>query len=395
MVVKEQDRQKVNISSKRQNILFVIGSLEIGGAERQMATLIKRIHNRTYFCHVFSLQLDGILKADLADVGVPVYSGGLKKGDLSRAPWKLISAQWKLIRTIQQLKPIIVHSFLPLVTFMGALAGRLSQVPLVITSRRALGTHQERFAILRHLDLMANFLSHSVTVNSKAVLSDVIKRDRARPDKLVLIYNGINSVPFEVASRIRDKLRGEMGLTGSDKVIIVVANLIPYKGHFDFLKAARLVSDHIPTALFWLVGDDRGILNDLEHVSSILGIHKKVRFMGQRCDIDSLLAVSNLAVLPSHEEGFSNVILESMAAGLPVVATSVGGNPEAVVDGVTGWLVPPRNPAVMAEKIVDLLGNPRRAISWGERGRRRVKELFSVEKMVESHVRLYEGRGTN
>jgi glycosyltransferase involved in cell wall biosynthesis len=234
-----------------------------------------------------------------------------------------------------------------------------------------------------------------VTVNSKAVLSDVIKRDRVRPDKLVLIYNGINSLPFEVASRRRDKLREEMGLTGSDKVIIVVANLIPYKGHSDFLKAARLVFDHIPTALFWLVGDDRGIRNDLEHVASIFGIHERVRFMGQRYDIDSLLAVSNLAVLPSHEEGFSNVILESMAAGLPVVATSVGGNPEAVVDGVTGWIVPPRNPAVMAEKIVDLLGDPQRAISWGELGRRRVKELFSVERMVESHVRLYEERGAS
>ena len=395
MVIKEQERQRVNISLKKQNILFVIGSLEIGGAERQMVTLVKGIHNCNYFCHVFSLQLDGILKADLADVGVPVYSGGLKKGDLSKAPWKLISAQWKLIRTIQQLKPIIVHSFLPLVTFMGALAGRLSQVPLVITSRRALGTHQERFAILRPLDLMANFLSHSVTVNSKAVLSDVIKRDRASSDKLVLIYNGINFVPFEVASRIRDKLRGEMGLTGSDKVIIVVANLIPYKGHFDFLKAARLVSDRIPTALFWLVGDDRNIQNDLEHVASILGIHERVRFMGQRCDIDNLLAVSNLAVLPSHEEGFSNVILESMAAGLPVVATSVGGNPEAVVDGVTGWLVPPRNPVLMAEKIVDLLGNPQRAMSWGERGRRRVKALFSLEKMVQAYVKLYEGKGAS
>lgn len=383
------------IGKQKQNILFVIGSLESGGAERQMATLVKRIHNRIYFCHVFSLQLDGILKADLVDAGVPVYSGGLKTGDLSKAPWKLLSAQWKLIRTIQQLKPIIVHSFLPLVTFMGALAGRLSKVPLVITSRRALGTHQERFAILRPLDLMANFLSHSVTVNSKAVLSDVIKRDRASPDKLVLIYNGINFVPFEVASRIRDKLRGEMGLTGSDKVIIVVANLIPYKGHFDFLKAARLVSDRIPTALFWLVGDDRNIQNDLEHVASILGIHERVRFMGQRCDIDNLLAVSNLAVLPSHEEGFSNVILESMAAGLPVVATSVGGNPEAVVDGVTGWLVPPRNPVLMAEKIVDLLGNPQRAMSWGESGRRRVKALFSLEKMVQAYVKLYEGKGAS
>ena len=111
--------------------------------------------------------------------------------------------------------------------------------------------------------------------------------------------------------------------------------------------------------------------------------------MGQRSDIPNVLAASDLSVLPSHEEGFSNVILESMAAGLPVVATRVGGNLEAVVDGVTGWLVPPQNPKVMAEKIVDLLKDPHKARSWGEKGKERVKRFFTVEQMVEKHLALY------
>lgn len=355
-------------------------------------TLLRSLIARGYSCHVFALESNGPLRSHVINLGVPVYSGGLKKGDLSGAPWKLIASQLKLIRIIRRLRPDVVHSFLPLVTFMGALAGRLSRVSLVITSRRALGTHQERCVLLRPIDFASNFLSHHVAVNSRAVWNDVIRRDHLNPNKLVLIYNGIDIVPYEKASLMRSEMRSKMGVAPSQIVVTVIANLIPYKGHFEFLEAARLVADRMPAAVFWLVGENRGIQKELEEISFELGIHDRVRFMGQRHDIPDLLAASDLSVLPSHEEGFSNVILESMAAALPVVATWVGGNPEAVLDGVTGWLVPARNPVVMAEKIVDLLEDPERAKSWGERGRNRVKELSNIEKMVEAHVKLYEGR---
>jgi glycosyltransferase involved in cell wall biosynthesis len=324
-------------------------------------------------------------------LGVPIHSGGLKAGDLSRAPWKVILAELKLFQIIKDLKPLVVHSFLPLVTFMGALAGRVLRVPLVITSRRALGTHQERHTVLRPFDRAANRLSHFVTVNSRAVWDDVVSRDHIDPRKLVLIYNGVDARPFESASGVREKLRNHMGLRDFDKIVVVVANLIPYKGHLDFLKAARLVKDRIPGTAFCLVGEDRGIQKNLESEAQNLGIRECVLFMGQRSDIPSLLAASDLFVLPSHEEGFSNVILEAMAAGLPVVATKVGGNSEAVADGATGWLVPPRNPAAMAGRIVDLLSDTEKAISWGARGRERVKKLFTIEQMVEKHLTLYAG----
>jgi glycosyltransferase involved in cell wall biosynthesis len=323
-------------------------------------------------------------------LGVPIHPGGLKAGDLSRAPWKVILAELKLFRIIKDFKPVVVHSFLPLVTFMGGLAGRVLRVPLVISSRRALGTHQERHALLRPFDLAANRLSHFVTVNSRAVWDDVVRRDHIDPGKLVLIYNGVDAHPFDSASGVREKLRKHKGLDDFDKIVVVVANLISYKGHHDFLKAAREVKERIPEASFWLVGQDRGIKQDLERLSRDLGISDRVCFMGQCSDIPNVLAASDLAALPSHEEGFSNVILESMAAGLPVVATRVGGNSEAVVDGVTGWLVPPQNPKVMAEKIVDLLKDPHKARSWGDKGKERVKRLFSVEQMVDKHLTLYE-----
>lgn len=378
-------------SLKKGTLFFVIGSCEIGGAEKQMLTLVRALQAHGFSCHVFSLQRGGALHSHFVELGVPVHSGGLKKGDMVHKPWKLLSAELRLLMILKRIKPSVIHSFLPLITFMGAVAGRVCRVPLVITSRRALGNHQDRYVILKVLDKIANVLSHYVVVNSKAVWNDVIARDHIATEKLMLIYNGVDGQPFESASRMRTELRRQMGVADSQRVVTVVANLIPYKGHLDLLKAVRQIRDRIPGAIFWLVGGDRGIQRDLEHAARDLGIHEHVTFMGQRSDIPNVLAVSDLSVLPSHEEGFSNVILESMAAGLPVVATRVGGNSEAVVEGVTGWLVPPRNPALMAEKIVDLLGEPQKAESWGEQGRERIKSLFTVEQMVEKHLTLYEG----
>jgi glycosyltransferase involved in cell wall biosynthesis len=314
----------------------------------------------------------------------------MRPGDLSRAPWKVIFTGLKLLRVLLHLKPVVVHSYLPLATFVGSLAGRISRVPLVISAKRALGTHQDRHGFLRMLDLAANSLSHRVTVNSMAVKDDVISRDHLDPLRLVLIYNGIDTRPFEAASSMRERIREKMGVRPPEVVVTVIANLIPYKGHVDLLKAASMVEEEFPSVWFWLVGEDRGVLPDLEQMARRLGITSRVKFLGRRHDVPELLAASDLSVLPSHEEGFSNVILESMAAGCPVVATRVGGNPEAVLDGVTGWLVPPRSPEKLAVKMIDLLRDPEKAKRWGERARVRAKERFSLERMVEAHLRLYQ-----
>lgn len=378
-------------SSNKPIILFVVGSLEVGGAENQMSILISRLHGHVCSCHIFVLQAGGALRSYFQNLDVSIYDGGLKKGDLIKASWKLFRAEWRLLMIVLRLKPTVVHSFLPLVTFMGALAGRMAKVPLVITSRRALGKHQERYILLRPFDLLANRLSHRVTVNSMAVWEDTIERDHIDPKKLVLIYNGVDPQTFDSASPFRKEVRKKLGITPQKNVIIVVANLILYKGHIDLLEAARKVLKHIPKTLFLLVGEDRGIGGNLKRISIDLGIGEKVRFLGLRDDIHQLLAASDLSVLSSHEEGFSNVILESMAAGLPIVATNVGGNSEAVVNGITGWLVPPKNPDAMAEKIVDLLHDPQKARSWGKQGRKRVNKKFTIERMVQEHIKLYEG----
>jgi glycosyltransferase involved in cell wall biosynthesis len=377
---------------KRRSILFVVRTLDIGGAEKQVICLAEHLKREKHECHVFSLEIGGPLEGSLRQMGVPVYSGNLKRGDINRVPWKLFLVQIKLIRMVRRLRPRVVHSFLPLMTFMGALAARVNRVPVVITSRRALGTHQERHSLLKPLDQLAIRLSDYVTVNSKAVWDDTANRDHIDPAKLRLIYNGIDTDSFEAVRNLREEVRGTLGLKADDKVIIVVANFISYKGHLDFLEAVKKVILQIPQVKVLLVGEDRGTQKDVERRAENLGISNSIQYLGRRDDVSRLLAAADLSVLPSHEEGFSNVILESMAAGLPVVATRVGGNSEAVVDGVSGWLVQPRQAATIAEKIVDLLGDSQRATSWGKRGSERVKENFTVERMVEAHLKLYAGQ---
>ena len=377
----------------KKKILYVIGSLGLGGSEKQMTMLITYIIQLNFECQVFALEPIGPMNAYLEDIRVPIHDGGYfsEKPNIMKLIL-LICAQLRLIRTIWTTRPDVIHAYLPLANFLASLAGRLLGVPLVISSRRALGTHQERYRGWRFFDAVSTYLSHRVTVNSHAVAIDTTKRERGSSSKIILIYNGIDSDLFISASKHRREVRHKLGIPPKEKVIIVVANLIPYKGHLDLIEAMITVFKRFPNSKLLLVGEDRGILVHLQKKAQALGVLKKIRFMGQRRDVADLMAAADLSVLPSHEEGFSNVILESMAAALPVVATSVGGNSEAVLNGITGWFVEPKDPENLAEKIIDLLGDLKKAQTWGSSGRKRVVESFYIEKMIRAHLRLYNQR---
>jgi glycosyltransferase involved in cell wall biosynthesis len=373
----------------KSKVLFVIGSMEVGGAEKQLLLLATKLLDCHFSCAIFALQKNGPLKKSFLQRKITVYDGGLAKGDLRRAPWKLTGSIVKLIRIIKKEKPEVIHAFLPVATFVGALCGRLTGVPLIITGRRALGCHQNRYPLLKIVDRTANRLSHYVTVNSQAVRDDTILRDHIEPSKLVVIYNGIDSQAFETTREEKAAVRQALGISLDERVMVTVANLIPYKGHAELLFAICQVLPRFPTLKVLFIGEDRGIQGHLVQMATHYKLSDHVRFLGRRDDIVKLMAVAELSVLPSHEEGFSNVILESMAAGLPVVATDVGGSREAVTSGVTGWLVPPKNPAKLAEKIIDLLSEPEKARRWGQKGRAAALNCFHADKMVENYIKLY------
>ena len=173
----------------------------------------------------------------------------------------------------------------------------------------------------------------------------------------------------------------------------VVSRLNYLKGLEHFLEAAAMLAGRFPALHFLVVGEagepDAQYLTVLTRLADRLGIGGRVRFTGLRSDVPAVLASSTVSVMPSLNEALSNVVLESMAAGVPTVATRVGGTPEAIVDGVTGLLVPPADAAAMAEAIARLLMDPGLAAALGRAARRAIEERFSVDRMVDATEQLY------
>ena len=225
-----------------------------------------------------------------------------------------------------------------------------------------------------------------MTVNSDAVGEAVRRQERLWGGKIRLVYNGVEcrSGPVERIDRLCPGVSDD-----GTPAVTYVANLFAYKGHSDLVDAARKVADVFPSIRFLLVGADAGEEGNVRRRIEALGLGRNVLLVGPRPDAATIVAASAFLVHPSHQEGFSNAILEAMAAGKAVIATRVGGIPESVEDGQTGLLVPARNPAALAAAVLSLLRDPDRARAMGEAGRRRVEEEFSIGRMVEGIESLY------
>jgi len=168
----------------------------------------------------------------------------------------------------------------------------------------------------------------------------------------------------------------------------MLARLVPQKDHKTFIEAARIVIQHYPETTFAIIGQGP-LKSELEQFAFNLGLQRHVHFSGLRTDIPNVLAALDISVLCSRKEGFSLTILESMAAGLPVVATRVGGNEEAVVHGETGFIVEPQNPKALADAIMRLVQDERTRKKFGAAGEQRVHRYFSIEVTARKLIELY------
>jgi glycosyltransferase involved in cell wall biosynthesis len=210
-----------------------------------------------------------------------------------------------------------------------------------------------------------------------------------KPDKIRTIYNGIETDLFCPNQRMREQIRQELQVTDEQSVIGAVGNLYPVKGHTYLVRAAATVTEVVPNAVFLIAG--RGhLLGRLQAEARELGVENKIRFLGFRDDVPALLQAMDIFVLPSLSEGLPLSAIEAMASGKPVVATRVGGVPEVVVDGETGFLVAPEDAGGLAKKLVCLLKSPCLAQELGSAGCERAKERFSLDRMVKGYEELYD-----
>jgi glycosyltransferase involved in cell wall biosynthesis len=366
-------------------ILYIIGTLDVGGTEGQLVTLATGLDRDRFEPSVVCLSTAGPYRAPLDAAGVPVFVAGFRGFTVFGNPRQVAAQLLRLYRQVRRARPTIVHGFLFWAYILGAYVAWLARVPVFISSRRSLGHHKTRLDY-RAMERVANWTTRLVVANSEAVRQDSIGQEGLAPEMTRVIYNGLDLARFDHLPS--DPLRASLQVPAGAPLVAVVSNFIHYKGHATFLDAwARVVRRH-PAAVALLVGDGPTRAQHEARAES-MGLTSSVRFLGTRTDVPEILATIDALVHPSDEEGFSNAILEAMAAGKPVVATAVGGNPEAIVEGVTGYLVPVRDAPVMAEAILRLLDDPARAREQGQAGRSRVEERFTEERMIRRYEALY------
>jgi glycosyltransferase involved in cell wall biosynthesis len=376
-------------------ILFVIGTLDIGGAETQLVEMVRSLDAR-FVPTVCCLASSGPLAERLDSAGIPVTTIGLHSPRQGRGWMRFLPAIVRLpidivrfILHVRAVRPDILHGVLMHAYVLGAFAARLTGVPVVVASRRSLSLFKKDKPIMRFAERFANRLTDRVVANSEAVRQDAIETEHLPPEKVDVIYNGVDLAMYDAVTPERvAALREDLRL-GSGPVVIVVANLIAYKGHEYFMRAWAKVCGVFPDAVALLVGDGP-VRAAREADARGLGIEANVRFLGVRRDVPALLAASDLLVHPSLQEGFCNALLEGMAASLPVVATDVGGNREAVLEGETGLIVPPGDVDRLAAATLAVLEQPDRGAAWGAAGRRRVVERFQRSRMLPEYEALYD-----
>jgi glycosyltransferase involved in cell wall biosynthesis len=211
---------------------------------------------------------------------------------------------------------------------------------------------------------------------------------------LNVVYYGLDPIPFR-SSIVR--LRTDLGISPTEPVVGIVGRLIDVKAHSYLIHAVRFLLNEIPSVHLVIIGDGK-LRSYLESLTAQLGINEHVHFLGFRTDVSNLMGEFDILALPSLSEGFGLVLLEAMAAAKPIVATRVSAIPEIVVDGETGLLVPPRDPVALAQALRQLIMNPTLACDFGRCGRMRLEQRFTVQKMVEDTVRVYQSvlsRNTN
>lgn len=383
---------------ERKKILFIIGSLASGGAEKHLSQISYGLIEKGWGVEICLLspyiEIERhLLHSKLKIFHLPLifHENYLYKTFFLFKIFVAIGYALMLLKVLLTRKYYFVHMFLPHAYLLGGFLSLFSRVPVKIMSRRSLNRYRKNSKLILWCEKFLHKRMSYVLGNSKAVLKE-LRLEGVEDQKLKLIYNGIDHQLFSQASLLREETRKSLNLSSKDFIIIIVANLIPYKGHTDLIEALSRINNDLSNWKLLIIGNDRERkkekIKNLKELILKLRLNKKITIIEKVIDVTKFLAVADLGILCSHEEGFSNAILEYMAAGLPVVATKVGGNSEAIIDGVNGYIVEPRNPKMLGDKILQIYMNED-IKKMGDRNYKRVKELFSLKKCVQEYEKVY------
>ena len=366
--------EKGGKNARSLHILHIIESLENRGAERQVMLLTTELRRRGHRVEVCCLRPGGELTHRLREACIPVFefdkSGRVDLGLLRKLMWFVRTGQFD-----------VVHTHVFTANLWGRLAAWFGNVPVVLSHEHG------DFTLSSPFRMTVNRILSRFTDRSFVVSQELIRRfeenNHIPRGKLVLVPNGLDFT----------RLNGQVSdlkplFERVFPVIGTVGALEPRKDHHTFLYAARLLLKRFPSAQFLIVGDGE-LLRELEDQAHRLHLEGHLHLLGKRNDVFAILKLMHVFVLSSVTEGTSIALLEALAAGRPVVATSVGGNPEVLQWGRLGSLVPPRNPLALAQSIETLLSDRKQCQRMGAAAQKFVLENHNIERTASKLERLY------
>jgi len=368
---------------KKIKLLIIIHSLGIGGSEGQVYELIRRLDRKKYAPVICSLTSQGHYVDKIKNEGIRVVLIGPR---LRHAVWGI----YKLVTLVRKGQFDIVHNEMLIAALFGTIIAKCFHVPVVVNCVRGLGFLHYWYR--KPIKRLLYKISDCVVTNSARIESLLLEHRLVKQFQVRVIYNGVDLEKYypAVNSSSVAKKGENIGLPNKDGPIIgIIASLSPVKNHQCFLRAVPRILQEFPRAMFLLIGNGP-LRESLEKTAARYSIQRNVYFLGARTNIEDLLNLMDISVLCSLREGVSNAILESMAAGKIVIATNVGGNPEAIVHGKTGFLFEPSNSEELAQRVIQVLKNRDLQEEMAVAARKRAEELFSMKTMVEQYEELYE-----
>lgn len=364
------------------SILHFSNTVARGGVEGHILTLLRGLDRNLFRLYlVCSPEVAELLRSDVP-ADVPVFPFRFRK------PYHVGGALY-LARLLRETRIDVLHSHLFYSSLFASPVGKFARVPVTIETPHVReqwrhGWLKSRFFVDR---FAGHFVDHYIAV-SQANARYLIEEKKLSEQKIRVIRNGCDIRHFNPEHQAPRGLKQSLGFGEADPVLLVPGRLEPQKGHRYLLDALPTILREFPKVKLVCLGD--GCLrSELEEISRALGIADAIRFVGFQSNVSDWLALADVSVLPSLYEGLPLVALESLAAVRPVVASAVDGTVEIVLDGKTGFAVPPAEPARLAEAILRLLRDPELRRAFGEAGRKLVLENFSEEQQIRKTEEFY------
>ena len=361
-------------------ITHIIKTTGIAGAERHLITMLPELDNQSFDICVIVLTEP---KKPVDQFFITLQQAGIKTERMiinrHADPYLVI----RLARRLRDLAPSLVHTHLLHADLYGTVAARIAGVPAIISSRHNDDPFRARWPLSFLLRIINRYTNRFIAI-SERVRAFTIKTEKVPTSVVDTVYYGL---PVDEHNRQVIDARDEFGLP-KGPLVVCAARLTEQKGHKWLLRAFRSVVDQLPETSLLLLGDGP-MRAYLEDTVVNLNLAQNVRFAGWRTDVMDILPSTDLFVIASEWEGFGLSLLEAMSFSLPIVATDVGGIPEVVLDGQTGWLVESRDSDALAGSILAALRSPYKMLEYGQRGKLRLQNTFSVQRMIFDTEKIY------